>query len=157
FIDLLQTRDAVPRQPSHLLDDFAEAEAEAYRSARTKFDTDSVYRYSLDDPKFVPEDGDRFMSWEEFTRYREVLDDGYAGDLCDVFTKLLKQPTEESIEPSMELMTVLNAMNKGGLAEKAGTSGGWHGLTPYWKWALQLYAPGRRERLGGWNVVVSGL
>jgi hypothetical protein len=54
-------------------------------------------------------------------------------------------------------MTALNAMNKGGLAEKVGISGGWHGLTPYWKWVLQLYAPEMMERFGGLNVVDSGL
>ena len=157
FIGLLQIRDAVPKQPSHLLDDFAEAEAEAYRSAKIKFEAGQVYRHSLDNPNFVPEDGDTFMSFAEFTRYREEFEYGYDGELCDVFTELLKQPSEESIEAGVEVMTGLDAMNTSGLAAKAGITGDWYGMTPYWKWVAQLYGPEMMERFGGMNIVDNGL
>jgi hypothetical protein len=157
FIGLLQIRDAVPRDPSHLLDDFAEAEVEAYRSAKIKFETDQVYRHALDDPNFVPQDADTFMSFEEFTRYREDIEFGYHGELCSVFTELLKQPSEESIEASAEVMTALNAMNATGLTQKSGISGNWYGMTPYWKWVVQLYGPEMMERFGGLSIVDNGV
>ena len=157
FIGLLQIHDAVPRQPSHLLDDFAEAEAGAYRSAKIKFEKDQVYRHSLDDPQFVPEDGDTFMSFEEFVRYREEFQYGYEGELYNVFTELLKQPGEESIEASAEVMTGVTSMNTSGFTGHAGINGNWHGMTPYWKWVVQLYGPEMMERFGGLNIVENGL
>jgi hypothetical protein len=157
FVDPLQIRDGVPSDPSHLLDDFLEAEAEAYRTAKIKFEKGQVQRHSLDDPIFVPQDAYTFMSFEEFTRYREEFHYGYEGELCDVFTKLLKQPSEESIEASAEVMTGLNVMNKNGLTEKAGITGNWWRMTPYWKWVVQMYGPEVMERFGGLNVVDNGL
>lgn len=153
FIGLLQIRDALPRDPSHLLDDFAEAEAEAYRSAKIRFETNQVYRHSVDDPKFVPKDADTFMSFEEFTRYREEFGYGYDGELCDVFIDLLKQPSEESIEATAEVMTALNKMNTSRLTGRTGISGNWYGMTPYWKWVTQLYGPEMIEKFGGLNIV----
>jgi hypothetical protein len=154
FVGLLQIRDGVPRDPSH---DFSEAESEAYRSAKIKFETGQVHRHSLDDPHFVPEDGETFMSFEEFTRYREEFEYGYDGELYDVFTQLLEQPSEESIEASMEVMTGLNSMNRSGFTDKAGISGNWYGMTPYWKWVAQLYGPEMMDRFGGLNIVDNGL
>ena len=156
FIDLLQIRDAVPKQPYHLLDDFVEAEAEAYQSAKIKFETDHVYRHSLDDPNFVPEDGDTFFSFEEFVRYREEFEYQYDGELADVFTELLKQPSEESIEASAEVLTVLNSLNTSGFTRPS-VGGNWYGMTPYWKWVVQLYGPEMLERFGGLNIVDNGL
>jgi hypothetical protein len=157
FVGPLQIRDGVPDDPSHLLDDFFEAEAEAYRTAKIRFEKDLVQRYSLDDPNFVPEDGGTFMSFEEYTRYREEFHYGYNGELRDVFTKLLEQPSEESIEASAEVMTGLNVMNTMGLTEKAGITGNWWAMTPYWKWVVQMYGPEMMERFGGLNVVDNGL
>jgi hypothetical protein len=153
LVDPLQIRDGLPSDPSHLLDDFLEAEAEAYRTAKIRFEKGQVNRYSREDIFFVPEDANTFMSFEEFTRYREEFNYGYDGQLCDVFTKLLEQPSEESIEASAEVMTGLNVMNKNGLTEKAGITGNWRRMTPYWKWVVQTYGPEMMERFGGLNVV----
>jgi len=155
--DPLQIRDGLLSDPSHLLDDFLEAEAEAYRTAKTRFEKGQVNRYPREDIFFVPEDPSTFMSFEEFTRYREEINYGYDGQLCDVFTKLLKQPSRESIEASAEVMTGLNVMNKNGLTEKAGITGNWWRMTPYWKWVAQMYGPEIMEMFGGLNVVDNGL
>lgn len=153
LVNPLQIRDGLPSDPSHLLDDFLEAEAEAYRTAKIRFEKGQVKRYSREDIFFVPENANTFMSFEEFTRYREEFNYGYDGQLCDVFTKLLEQPSEESIEASAEVMTGLNVMNKNGLTEKAGITGNWRRMTPYWKWVVQTYGPEMMERFGGLNVV----
>jgi hypothetical protein len=153
LVDPLQIRDGLPSDPSHLLDDFLEAEAEAYRTAKTRFEKGQVKRYTLKDIYFVPNDANTFMSLEEFTRYREEFHYEYDGQLCDVFTKLLEQPSKEIIEASAEVMTGLNVMNKNGLTEKAGITGNWRRMTPYWKWVVQTYGPEIMERFGGLNVV----
>lgn len=71
FIGLLQIGDALPQDPSHLLDDSEEAEAEAYRTAKIKFEEDQVYRHDLDDASSVSPDADTFVSFEESTQHRE--------------------------------------------------------------------------------------
>jgi len=157
FIGLLQIRDTVPSNPTLLLDDFEEAEAEAYRSAKTRFENGQAHRHALDDPNFEPEDKDTFMSFEEFTRYREEFKYGYEDELCDVFMELLKQPNEESIQATADVMTGLNSMSKNEATVQSGINGNWYGMDNYWKWVVQLYGPEVMERFGGLNIVDNGL
>jgi hypothetical protein len=153
FIPLLQIRDAVFENPQEAVTQkFAEAELEAYRRAKTAFDNGRTPRKVHEDPNFEPEDKDTFMSFEEFTRYREEPGCHYSGDLHDVFVALLQQPTEESVEMSPPDLVALKAFGPA-----SGGIGRWHTMTPYWRWVVQLYGPDMIERFGGLNIVDRGL
>jgi hypothetical protein len=155
FIPLLQIRDAVYENPLEAVTTkFAKAEQEAYRKFKTAFENGRTLRNVYEDPTFEPEDKDAFMSFEEFTRYREEPGCSYQGDLHDVFVGLLQQPTEQSVEMSPPDMVALRDF---GPASISGGIGSWQTMTPYWRWIVQLYGPDMIERFGGLNIVDRGL
>ena len=143
FIGLVQLRDSVYENPATALDDFLTAEADAYRSAKFVFENGHLSRHDNQDPNFVPEDGHEFMSFEEFTKYREEFACDWAEDLYGVFTDLLQQPTAETVDMNQSESIALNAYP--------------NMMDGYWRWVAQLYGPDMTERFGGLNIVDAGL
>ncbi|KAL9114856.1 MAG: hypothetical protein Q9227_001099 [Pyrenula ochraceoflavens] len=157
FLRLLKIRESVPAQPRNLLDKFDEAEQEAYRNAKKNFDDEKVHRrWAGTDVSKVVED-DTFFSFEEYIKYREEFDYGYNNQLVDVFTDLLKAPTEENVLCSPEVMTALNHLSQNTATRECGINGNWHGMDGYWKWVAQCYGPGIIRKFGGLGIVDQGL
>ena len=159
FIGLLQIRDAVHENPNKLLDEFEEAQKDAYKAAKLRFEdwrsgkTDALHD-AVDDPDFKPEHGrDTFFSFEEYTKYRETLHYGFRNELVKVFAKLLEKPSEESIDTE-EGGDVKVALGR--LGSRSGLRGilaSWYSMEPYWKWVAQLYGPELIEMFGGFAIV----
>jgi hypothetical protein len=143
FIGLLQLRDSVYENPASALDDFMLTEADLYRSAKSDFENGRISRHGNQDPNFVPENSYEFMSFEEFTRYREEFACDWDGYLYHVFTDLLRQPTAETVDLNQSDSIALNAYPNMG--------------DDYWRWVAQLYGPDMTERFGGLNIVDAGL
>jgi hypothetical protein len=148
FIGPLQVRNAVFEQPASVLDDFIDAEADAYRRAKITFENGQVQYYSNEDPKFTPQDGNQFMPFEEFTRYREEFACHYEGNLLSVFNELLEKPSPETVDALSkdveELRTQLWNQSPGADDD-------------YVRWVAQLYGPDMIERFGSLKIVDSGL
>ncbi|TAQ86971.1 hypothetical protein B7494_g4704 [Chlorociboria aeruginascens] len=142
FVNLLQIRNMVFEHPASALDDFFEAEEEAYRRCKTNFENGLVSKYQHIDYK--PDLPYVFMSFEEFTKYREEFEGTYEDNLYDIFRELLQKPGEESVD--------FNDKDQMDME-------GWDGTlqTGYWKWVAQLYGPDMSERFGGLRVVDPGL
>ncbi|KAL6718517.1 hypothetical protein ACLMJK_004609 [Lecanora helva] len=155
FVGLLQIRDTVQDDPNKLLDEFEEAEKEAYRFAKTQFENDEVDR----DPneKYVPEDMHQFFSFEEYTKYREELTFDVEANLVDFFSSLLSKPTEEPVDTHDcgNVKVALNAL--GTRTDLRGILSNWYSMEPYWKWIAQLYGPEIIEKFGGFDVVDPGV
>jgi hypothetical protein len=158
FVTLMQIREAVLSSPSNLLDEFEEAEAEAYRLAKQRFEKGDISdeRYSVNEPNWVPEkDKDVFMPFEEYVRYREEYDYGYTTQLFNVFNTLLQRPIEESIEPTAKIENAL--ANLSGQQNLNGIISYWYGMEPYYKWISQMYGPEMIDRFGGFAIIEPGL
>ena len=155
FVSLLQIHESVCKDPKHMLDEFKEAEQDAYRQAKTTFDKGQIedIRYEVDDPDWKPAQGaDEFMSFEEFTRYREEFAADHLGaNLLKVYNDLLERPREESIDVSVKVKQAIDQLS--GQSNLKGITNNWHGMEPYWKWVAQLYGPEVVGRFGGLNVV----
>ena len=143
FIGLVQLRDSVYEQPASALDDFLQAEIDAYLSAKSAFENGQVSRQGNIDPNFVPEDDDEFMEFEEFTKYREEFACDWEDGLYEVFIDLLRQPSAETVDMTQSDLVALDAYP----SMKDG----------YWRWVAQLYGPDMKERFGGLNIVDAGL
>ncbi|KAL8731962.1 MAG: hypothetical protein Q9166_003094 [cf. Caloplaca sp. 2 TL-2023] len=154
FIGLLQIRDSVNENPHNLLDKFEGAEKEAYKFAKRQFDIGAVSQH---DPKFRPEDPDRFFSFEEFAKYREELWYGYENELEEIYTELLRKKGEDDIETydNGDIRVALNALS--GQNNQRGILSSWYSMSPYWKWVAQLYGPEIIDKFGGLSIVDSGL
>ncbi|KAF5667813.1 hypothetical protein FHETE_5582 [Fusarium heterosporum] len=160
FISLLQIHDQVVESPSKLMVDFEEAERKAYDQYKEKFLSGRTKqeRYSLDDPDWTPEsqhEKDNFMSFDEFTRYREAYYfDIFSGPrrMHRVFRKLMKRPSEMSVEEDQgRISSALEQLRKE--SNLRGITGWWNDMEKYWTWVATFYGPEIVDRFGRLNIV----
>ncbi|CZR63368.1 uncharacterized protein PAC_13265 [Phialocephala subalpina] len=148
FIPLLQVRNSVFADPSSIIDHFLDAEREAYRKAKEKFEKSQLNRnWNLHSDTFFPIDGQTFFSFEEFSRYREEFYTGYEGDLLNCFNDFLKQPRAETVDFGNEEWNEFD--------DAMGSASG--EIDDYLKWVAQLYGKEMREKFGGLQIVEKGL
>lgn len=156
FVSPLQIRNSVVEHPSKILDDFAQQEREQYEELKTAFDKGQSPGVSVEVDWRPPEDSGEFMSFEEYTRYREDLTTEDADDfLVMAYDELLERPHENVIGCSKAIQQAIEALRK--QSHSRGIIGDWAMMTSYWKWVAQLYGPEMVERFGGLRVVESGL
>ncbi|KAK0120599.1 hypothetical protein ONS96_010803 [Cadophora gregata f. sp. sojae] len=146
FIGLVQVRNAVFEHPASVFEDFIEAEASAYRRAKTAFHNGKVNRNGTIEPTYRPADFQTFMSIEEYQRYREEFYTGYDGDLLSVYQDLLQKPGPEDVDVSEEEENMLDWL---GAIDKQDDG--------YLKWVALLYGRDMMERFGGLKIVEKGL
>ena len=157
FVGLLQIRDSMLEDPTRRLDEFEDAERTAYEAARKAYESGKLRGPRDDAAPFQPADPDTFMSFDEYVRYREVVEYRFGGELRDVFRELMGCPSEESLDydENSPVKIALGAL--GGQSALRGILSSWYSMEPYWKWVAQLYGPEVIERFGGFNIVDQGL
>ncbi|KAL4866956.1 hypothetical protein BDV12DRAFT_187052 [Aspergillus spectabilis] len=157
FINLLGLRDSVLARPDSLVDKFLNSEQEEYMNLKRRYAAKDKDRLVSRHNGFRPDDIDEFLSFEEYTRHRELLSYEFRGQLVDVYDELLRRPEQDFIEcDASELISA----GLGHLKEQANLSGikqDWNLMSSYWKWVAQLYGPEIVERFGGFNIVDPGL
>jgi hypothetical protein len=156
FINLVSLHDSVVADPNTLLDEFFEAERSAYTSLKRHYSNANKDRLATKQ-SFRPDDIDTFMSFEEYTRHRELLDYGFGKQLVSIYDWLLKRPTPEDIEQDVSGPVTLGLSQLQSQSNLSGIKSSWRYMSSYWKWIAQLYGPEIVERFGGFNVVDPGL
>jgi hypothetical protein len=162
FVHLLQIRDGVRGDdPGKLLDEFEEAEKDAYRRAKQRFDSDKAGVFGQQhwaNPNLPPGPSNRetFFSWDEFIKYREEEPYGYTNELADIYATLLQQPEPQGIEMNQngDMSMALGGLK--GLGD-CPILPAWGQMEPYWKWVVQFYGPAMIDRFGGFQIVDPGL
>lgn len=138
FVDYYLLRDQVAENPHQFMDQYFETEEARYRSQKVQFEKRAENFVHNADP--YPDLRDEpFMSYEEFSRYRERTD----GKLASAFESLMEEPYEWDIEVKGSRL----ALN------------GRQVLTrdSYEKWIVELYAKEMIARFGGLNIVDKSL
>jgi hypothetical protein len=128
-------RDA--EKPDAEMDRFFEAEERAYSLAKKKYEEGKVSNHSGLSHTITNalKDSD-FMSFEEYTRYRELT----SSELLLAYENLLYESTEREVVKTSDVQV-----------------NDWYGLTNYQRWIIQLYAPEMIARFGSLTVVDKGL
>ncbi|KAE8378178.1 hypothetical protein BDV26DRAFT_262169 [Aspergillus bertholletiae] len=159
FIHLVGMRDSIIENPSRLLDKFLEDEKDAYASAKLRYEHrhNNNQHMTLNTHGFQPPDADRFMTFEEYIRYREVLGYGFTGELKEVYDKLLKRPAQQDIETDPNDTVFRELRQLSAHPNLRGIKADWYRMDAYWKWVAELYGPEIIERFGGFNIVDPGL
>lgn len=159
FISPLQIRDNVAATPVKILNEFQEREKEVYDELKADFDkgNDPALRDEVDEPDWKPSEGaDEFMSFEEYTRYREEFTSTDEENfLLVAYKELMETPSERSISASPPVLQALEKLRSH--AHARGITHHWSSMDAYWKWTAELYGPEMLERFGGLSVVESGL
>ncbi|KAM7194755.1 hypothetical protein V8F20_007775 [Naviculisporaceae sp. PSN 640] len=149
FIQYLLVKGSVVEDADkEIIDAFLRDEERAYRAAKDYFEdpimiTDPATEYyHHEDLTTKP-----FMSFEEFTRYREQT----SSEMAAAYKKLIQRPVgrEKYIERSGDVWK--------GVGEEE-----WHDMSAYDRWAVQVYHSDMLDRYGGfrffnWEDVPEGL
>ncbi|PMD65044.1 uncharacterized protein K444DRAFT_640724 [Hyaloscypha bicolor E] len=126
FVNLYLIRDTIMKKPDAALDQFFLDEEKEYRVAKANFERGNSFL-----------DSESFMTFEEFTRYREQT----SKHLYTAYSKLIEEPVEDEVTVTTD---VANENTRGR-------------MNSYNRWIIQLYAPDMMSRFGGLNVVEKGL
>ncbi|EMT72868.1 hypothetical protein FOC4_g10004357 [Fusarium odoratissimum] len=160
FISLMQIHDEVFKNPSQPMIDFQEDERHAYEGYKETFLSGKTRheRYALDEPDWEPEsqhEKDTFMSFEEFTRYREAFFFGHftaTNRLHRIFRTLMKRPTESKVETDDGKISAAMEQLRGE-SNLQGITGWWNNMDAYWTWVATFYGHEIVERFGRLNIV----
>ncbi|KAG8666538.1 hypothetical protein FPOAC2_11653 [Fusarium poae] len=159
FIPLMQIKDQLIDDPAKLMIDFEEPERNAYEKYKELFVKGWPRRekYSLDEPDWEPEsqyDRDNFMSFQEFTRYREsyFFDHFKPSErLHSVFRNLLKRPRERKVDTDETQTGALERLRTE--PNLRGITGWWDTMDAYWTWITMFYGREIVDRFGRLNIV----
>lgn len=165
FVNLYLIRDTIMEKPDTALDRFFVDEEASFRVAKGHFEKGNVpgrqqVLYKLNDDLDVEE----FMTFEEFTRYREQT----SKDLYTAYSQLIEEPVEDEVTVTADVANVLGgppgfaSLGRGRGRGRGGMRRGvqknaWSGMNSYNRWIIQLYAPDMMSRFGGLSVVEKGL
>ncbi|KAL3427891.1 hypothetical protein PVAG01_01400 [Phlyctema vagabunda] len=140
FVNPYLIRPLICENPDKLMDEFFVEEEEAYNLAKEKFDSADVQRSRHTRGSGNETFGDDFISFEEYTRFREQT----SRPLRTAYDKLLTEPDEEEPQATLEIKAY----------ESLGI---WDDLTSYERWIIQIYASDMIAHFGALNVVEKGL
>ncbi|KAI9757716.1 MAG: hypothetical protein M4579_003341 [Chaenotheca gracillima] len=150
FIGLFALKGKVHKDPGQRIRNCFKSERTVYARLKEKFDQGSPPRQNVN---VDIEDRDVFMSFEEYTRYREQT----SGMFLSAYQDLCMVPTEGDVESTAEAITALKQLQWAGDRNKSGFNSNWSHMKPYWKWILQLYGPVMIQTFGGLTIVEKGL
>ncbi|RDL34361.1 uncharacterized protein BP5553_07489 [Venustampulla echinocandica] len=138
FVGLNLIHDTVARNPDTYMDDYFTNEESEYRKAKMLFDNGTIpglsvaLRYSVDRKPF--------MSFEEYTRYREQT----SRNLRETYVALTAKPETKNVDQTSDVSSLISSSD-------------WKSLQPSQQWIIQLYAADMISRFGELNVVEKGM
>jgi hypothetical protein len=172
FVNLYLIRDTIMKKPDSVLDQFFLDEEKEYRVAKANFEKGNVPGRPTTFSLKSDLDSESFMTFEEFTRYREQT----SKHLYTAYSKLIEEPIEDEVTVTADVANVLGGTpgfppgfppGFGGRGRGRGRGRGgmprgvqknsWGLMDSYKRWIIQLYAPDMMSRFGGLNVVEKGL
>ncbi|ELR06513.1 hypothetical protein VC83_07452 [Pseudogymnoascus destructans] len=130
FIGPNLVRESLPSSPHIYMDEFFRNEVDAYQHAKETFESTPKSGHEL-------KDSVDFLTFEEYTRYREFK----SSELAQAFDLLMEEPQQLHLEDFDENPCRFLQDN----------------ADPYRYWIMQLYAAEMVRRFGGLNVVQPGL
>jgi hypothetical protein len=154
FLSFLVLRDQVYDDPQRRMKEFKADEAKAYKTAKEEFEglseLDKRYRFTTlyhESYSAVPAELKEFMSFEEYTRYRDTA----SCSLKDAYRCLMATPLEGELPLSRDVYDALRKVAR--VQPEMSLSN----LDSERKWIIQLYSADLFKRFGGLDIVDKGL
>lgn len=166
FVNLYLIRDTIMKKPDAVLYEFFTTEESSHRIAKSNFENGRVPGrpsplYSLKSDL----DSESFMTFEEFTRYREQT----SKDLYAAYSKLIEEPVEDEVTVTSDVSNVLGGYHtlagrgrgrgrggRGGMPRRV-QKNAWGRMNSYHRWIIQLYGLEMMQKFGNLNIVEQGL
>lgn len=121
-----------------------EVEEQQYDKARKRYELGEYRPRRPYDAHQLNFDDEKFISFEEFTRFREET----STPLLEAYKNLMETPPEESVEATprvTQALRVLEAIDWG----TSGFNSQWYQMKHYWKWIVELHGGPMLEKFGG--------
>lgn len=149
FISLFLIRDDLEKTPEEMLIEYEDDEETAYRRDKERYEARELERAggkrrvssggndSFGVPAFEDLEGEPFMSYEEYTRYRELTSTA----LHSLYQKLTSEPKTKDVELKGDVKAALEDERD------------WDKMSSYDKWVVQLFHREVVDMFGGLAVV----
>jgi hypothetical protein len=154
FLSFLVLRDQLYDDPQRMMKEFKANEAQAYKMAKEDFESlselDKRHRFkTLYHASYsaAPAELKEFMSFEEYTRYRDTA----SPSLRLAYRNLMVTPQKKELHLSRD---VSDALRKVGRVQPGMSLSN---LTSERKWIIQLYSADLFKRFGSLDIVDKGL
>lgn len=156
FINPLQLRESMTKDPTAFFEEFLIAEKEQYERVKRKYLQKKGWEYPNRDNAYRPENPTEFMPFDEYVKFREQFNYGYQHQLVDTYSRLLQKPEEQSLENDGR-NSIYEALQQ--IPQDGGerTIMSWSTMNSYWKWVTMLYGPEMLEKFDGFQTVDTGL
>ncbi|KAI4131894.1 MAG: hypothetical protein LQ341_006325 [Variospora aurantia] len=136
------------KDPKEWIQEAFEREEEEYERCKKRYD-DGEAGLKDHDNKLKKLDDDEeeqpFMSFEEFTRYREET----STFLLHAYLRLREEPSQKDVTLTTDVQAALKQLPR---QAKEGIHGNEAAMGGYWKWVAQLYAGDVLARFGGLSM-----
>jgi hypothetical protein len=134
YIPLLAMREGIKQTPSGCLQKAYTKDETDYHAAKEKFDKNGPENPASAELFGDDEDPVAFLPLEEYMRYPET----YSHNLLEAYRELTRIPDEVHINQSPRFRG--NQMElASGISTRNVISDSWISMSPYWKWAAELY------------------
>jgi hypothetical protein len=154
FLSFLILRDQLYDDPQRVMKEFKAGEAKDYKTAKEDFEglsqLDKRHRFKTlyhDSYSAAPAELKEFMSFEEYTRYRDTT----SYSLKSTYEALMETPWEKPLYLSRDVSDALMKFSR--VQPEMSLSS----LDAERKWIMQLYSADLFKRFGGLDIVDKGL
>ncbi|KAF7125566.1 hypothetical protein CNMCM5793_001826 [Aspergillus hiratsukae] len=154
YIPLLAMREDIKQTPQRRLEKAFLEDEDAWHAAKELFEKDgprgSAQAYFNDDGDGDGDDSPAaFLSLDEFMRYPE----SHSRALLQAYKDLIRIPEEVSINQTAGFQSSQMSLNKTGSGGSRGITDSWLTMTPYWRWAAEVYHEEMVKKFGGLAAV----
>jgi hypothetical protein len=153
FVPFFVLKDQLMKNPHMRVTKFLQEEQDTYRSAKESFislpDSQKQLRFNFayeKNPKYSAILDEPFLSFEEYTSYREV----YSHKLKLAYLDLMRVPEVQDIELVDEIRPWFSELVHS-------HDMGWHDLSSENKWIMHLYAEELKQKFGALSIVDKNL
>ncbi|OAP57909.1 hypothetical protein AYL99_08647 [Fonsecaea erecta] len=153
LVPLYCMRETMLQTPQKILSKCLDLEEKSYLAAKSQFDSEMKnYGRKRSYPSGLPTFGDKFMSKEEYLRYREER----SINLSNAYCHLLDIPAEFHVHATNEITAWLDKLPSAPRGQKLSSFGilkSFDSMNPYWKWMLAVYGSQIVEKYGSVQIV----
>jgi hypothetical protein len=141
FIPFLAMRENIKQTPKRRLQKAFLEDEEDYNAAKERFEKFGSEYHAVE----KLDDSAAFMSLEEYMLYPE----SHSSALLAAYKDLLRVPDEIPIGETPEFHSLQRELDK----NRGVICSNWYGMSPYWKWVVEMYHAGMVQKYGGLSAV----
>lgn len=152
-------RASMRRSPERILQRALERDEAAYLTAKERYEKINLgaglgkFNAELKVKMMNSGDADKFMSQEEYLKFREER----SPNLRNAYDTLLSIPLEKALESTDDIVAMLDSLPKSTGARRSGgvIQSNFTAMDPYWQWIVTVQGPEILKKFGSLQMIDS--